>query len=141
MLFYYAGVLIGWRTARQSSIARSSAEAEITTIPEACNEIMCIEQLTKDLYVYDGQPTLVMEDNQACIAIAASTRIRGRAKHIAIRFAHVREAVESKLMTLKYCPSEEMVADGMSKPLGGIKHQNMVEGLGLFDISMWTQYN
>lgn len=131
----------GWRTARPSSIAPSSVEAEITAISEACSEIVCVEQLTTDLDVDDGQASLVTEDNQACIAIAESTRMRGRAEHIAIRFAHVREAVGSKLITLKYCPSEEMVADGMSKPLGGIKHHNKVEGLGLFDISTWTQYN
>ena len=38
-----------------------------------------------------------------------------RTKHIDIRYHYIREAVQNKEIELKYCPSEEMIADTLTK--------------------------
>ena len=53
----------------------------------------------------------IFEDNQSAISMAKNPQFHGRAKHIAIKHHFIREQVEDGNIELKYCPSEEMVAD------------------------------
>ena len=41
----------------------------------------------------------------------------GRAKHIGIKYHFVREQVEERTVKLKYCPTENMVANMLTKGL------------------------
>ena len=62
-------------------------------------------------------PITVFEDNQSCISLAKNPTFHARTKHIDIRHHFVREAVENELIELVYCPTEEMIADILTKPL------------------------
>ena len=64
-----------------------------------------------------SQATIVYEDNQSAIAMAQSTQFHGRAKHIDIRYRFVREQVIAGTIELKYCRSDLMVADMLTKGL------------------------
>ena len=63
------------------------------------------------------EPTVIFEDNQGAIAIAKNPVSHSRTKHIDIKYHYVREAVQSGIVNLKYCPTEEMIADILTKPL------------------------
>ena len=54
---------------------------------------------------------MLYEDNQSAISLAKSPQFHGRAKHIDIRHHFLRERVADGTVELKYCPSENMVAD------------------------------
>jgi hypothetical protein len=65
-------------------------------------------------------PTIELEvDNQSAMAIAEKTTYRTRTKHIDVRYHFVREALTSGAISLKYTPTEVMIADGLTKALGG----------------------
>ena len=57
-----------------------------------------------------------MEDNQSCIAMAKNPQ-HGRSKHIDVKYHFVRELVENETINLKYCLTEEMIADFLTKGL------------------------
>lgn len=59
----------------------------------------------------------VMEDNQGAIALAKNPVAHARTKHIDIRYHYIREALQSGLIDLQYCPTSEMNADLLTKPL------------------------
>ncbi len=61
---------------------------------------------------------LLHEDDQSAIAMAKNPQFHGRAKHIDIRHHYVREQVSKGVVTLQYCPREDMVADIFTKGLG-----------------------
>ena len=62
------------------------------------------------------KPTIYC-DNQACIRLAKEGRSK-RAKHIEIKFLHVKENLEKGMFTLDYIGTDEMIADMMTKALG-----------------------
>jgi len=43
----------------------------------------------------------------------------------------VREAIESEEIVTEFCPTGEMVADALTKPLPAIKHRFFMEKMGL----------
>src|SRR6218665_3407705 len=57
------------------------------------------------------------ENNQGCIKIACNDKVSARTKHIDVRHHHLRELQFRGVTNLKYCASDQMIADIMTKPL------------------------
>lgn len=55
----------------------------------------------------------------------------GRAKHIDIRYHHIREVVNAGVIELEYQPTEEMPADVLTKALPLVKHNKCIQKMGL----------
>ena len=58
-----------------------------------------------------------MKDTQGAICIAKNPVSHSSTKHIDVRYHYVREAVNDDIINLQYCPTQEMVADILTKPL------------------------
>ena len=72
-----------------------------------------------------------MGDNQGALALASNPEYHARTKHIDIQWHFVREQVEAGAVTLHYISMAEMVADGLIKPLAGVKFQQFIKALGM----------
>lgn len=106
-------------------------EAEYLALSETCREAIWLRQLLRDLGETQDQPTLVLEDNQGCLSFVRSERKSRRSKHIDTRERFVQELCVRKEVRLLYCPTDRMLADIMTKPLGPVKHREFSELLGL----------
>ena len=62
-------------------------------------------------------PTVLMEDNQGAICIAKNPVSHARTKRIDVRYHYIREALNEETIELKYCPTNEMIADIFTKLL------------------------
>ncbi len=116
-LFMMAGGAISWASKKQATVALSTAEAEYVALSAATQEIVWLRRLLTDLKVLPDGPTTLMGDNQGAIAIAKNPVAHARTKHIDIRYHYIREAVQEGMIELCYCPTNEMVADLLTKPL------------------------
>jgi hypothetical protein len=58
---------IDWRAKQQDVVALSSAESELISACSATQTAVYIRQLVADLGSKQDKPTMIMEDNQACI--------------------------------------------------------------------------
>lgn len=58
----------------------------------------------------------IYKDNQGSIALAKNPEFHKRTKHIDIRYHFVREKVEDNQVVLEYCPTQDMLAEVMTKP-------------------------
>ncbi|KXJ67947.1 hypothetical protein RP20_CCG007178 [Aedes albopictus] len=106
-------------------------EAEFVALSETCQEAIWLRQLLSDLGEQQVGPTLLNEDNQGCLAFVRTERCSRRSKHIETRERFVHELCERKQIVLEYCPTESMVADLFTKPLGPQKHERFCQMLGL----------
>ena len=59
---------ISWKSRRQDSVALSTSEAEYMPASLCGQEVVYIRAILRDFGVVQTQPTLVYEDNLACIA-------------------------------------------------------------------------
>ena len=57
----------------------------------------------------------IYEDHQGTIALAKNPVKRQRSNHVDIKYNFVRTNVNDGKMILEYCPTEQMVADVMTK--------------------------
>ncbi len=62
-------------------------------------------------------PTVIYEDNQGCIALVKNPVAREKAKHIDIKVKYVSQQYKEGVLTPVPCPTEEMLADDLTKPV------------------------
>jgi len=116
--FLLNNAAISWRSKVQSTVALSTAESEFDAVCEATREVRYLRNLLQELGFDQDKPTVIYEDNQPCIALALNpVTSSGRTRHAALRFHFVREGIADKTLQLVYCPTSDMVADGLTKPL------------------------
>ena len=62
-------------------------------------------------------PLVIYEDNQSAIAMSKNPQFHERAKHIDIKFHYVCDQCNEKVTELEYCPTQDMIADILTKGL------------------------
>ena len=67
------------------------------------------------------KPTIILEDNQSAISMSKNLQFHGCTKHTEIKLHFIREQVKGGAVELKYCPTEEMVADMLTIGLPQVK--------------------
>ena len=132
-VFTFGGGAISWASRQQSCVTLSSMEAEYVALSEACQEAIWLRQLLRDFGEQQQTPTLMKEDNQGCLAFVKTERASRRSKHIDTRQKFVQELCVTKQISLEYCPTDQMVADLFTKPLGPLKLGQFCGMLGLLE--------
>jgi hypothetical protein len=59
----------------------------------------------------------MLGDNQGSLSLANNPENHQRTKHIDIQYHYIRELVETGAITIEYCPTGQMLADILTKPL------------------------
>ena len=116
-VFQICGTAVSWRSKKQNCVALSTAEAEYMALASASQEAIWMQKLLGNLDKKQVQPIEIYEDNQSAICMAKKPQFHGRAKHVDIKYHFIRELVEKGSVTLTYCPSEDMIADMLTKGL------------------------
>ena len=101
-------------------MALSTAEAEYIALASAAQESLWLQELLADLKKEDLKSVTIYEDNQSAISMAKNPQFHGRngrTKHIAIKYHFIREQVSSGKLELKYCKTNDMIADMLTKGL------------------------
>ena len=109
---------VSWMSRQQPIVTLSSAEAEYVALASEIQEIKYLRQLLKDLGYEQMEPTLIYEDNRACILMASNeSSSAGRCKHVHIKFRFTAEAILAKEVRIRYIPTDFNFADLLTKPL------------------------
>ena len=108
-------------------------EAEYIALARTGQEAVWLQELYQQLDTEQTGPTLIYEDNQSTIAMSKNPQFHGRAKHIGIKFHFIREQVANKKVELKYCRTDEMLADMFTNGPGTKKFVKLRELIGLKD--------
>ena len=127
---------IGWKSKKEKSQSLSSTQAEYQGACMAAREVVWarrlfahlgydMEELSIPSYgelteaEYQGaKPCLIFEDNTGAIAMSKNPIKHGRNKHIELKYHFVRQKVAEGEVKLTFVPSEENVADALTKQLG-----------------------
>lgn len=125
---------ISWNTRRQNSVATSSTEAEYMALYEGVKEACWLKSLLSSIHLNMSNPIVIYEDNNGCIAIANNPTDHKRSKHIDVKYHFSREKVEQKVITLKYIPTGQQLADAFTKPLPAVQFLKIRKQMGLEEI-------
>lgn len=128
-VFTLQGAAISWCCKRQPTIALSTCEAEYMALSATVQEASWWQGLTAQFGATG--PISINCDNQSTIAIAKNGGYNPRTKHIDIRHHYIRDALERRIINIKYIESDNQLADGLTKPLPRMKLEKNREAIGV----------
>ncbi|KXJ68647.1 hypothetical protein RP20_CCG011330 [Aedes albopictus] len=106
-------------------------EAEYVALSEATQQAIWLRRLLGELNVDQNCATIIHEDNKGCMDFVALDQQKRRSKHIDTRYHYTKERCASGEIELRYCASEDMIADVLTKPLGPSKMTKFASEMGL----------
>jgi hypothetical protein len=128
---YLGSNLISWTARKQTTVSRSSTEAEYKSLANATAEVLWVQKLLTELKVPHPPQARLWCDNLGATYLSVNPIFHARTKHIEIDFHFVRERVAQKLLEIRFINSEDQVADGFTKPLSATKLQYFRSNLNL----------
>jgi hypothetical protein len=121
--FMMSGAAITWSSTQQPIVALSSCEAEYVALSMASQQAIYLKNLIESAQLSVGSSVMIYEDNQSCIALTKDHVFRKRTKHMDVRYHFVRHNVIQGTIQICYCPTENMIADILTKPLAKNKYK------------------
>jgi len=132
--FYVGNNLVTWTSRKQSLISLSIAEAECIVVGSCCTQLLWMKKLLYD-YGFNQDTMIINCDNTSAINISKNLVQHSRTKHIDIRHHVIRDLVESRVVSLSFIPTDNQLADILTKPLDGSRVESLKKAIGVCDMS------
>ena len=94
-------------------------------------EGMWLRSLLSKVFEPIKPPTTLFSDNQAVIALTRDHQYHMHMKHIDVRYHFIHWVIEQGTLCLIYCPTNDMVANALTKALPSTKVKHFAAGLRL----------
>ena len=105
---------------KQKVNSRSSTEAELIGIDDVISKILWSKRFIK-AQGFELVLNIVYHDNTSSMKLEENGRASAskRTRHSNIRLFHITDLIQRKELTIKYCRTEDMIADYQTKLLVG----------------------
>ena len=142
------GAIVHWKSQRQKTVAKSTADAELNSTALAVEEALWLQKLQGELYGYkceseceseyvseirgeqEETPMIsVFNDNQACIANLKNGQFKPSTRHVGVKYFWLRELVRDGDVEISYVRTDVIVTYGLTKALERGKHQGFINML------------
>lgn len=137
-VFKAQGCAISWSTRRQPTIALSSTEAEFMSMVATIQEALWLKRLETEMFLESAKTITVFCDNQGALHLVKNRNYHARTKHIDVRKYFIQENLHDNetgcndiKIDLQYKPTNEMVADILTKPVNHIQLNKFMPEFGL----------
>ena len=126
---------------------RSSTEAELVGVNETIGPILWTLLFLKE-QGYNLETNILYQDNKSTILLEENGRSSAgkQSRHLNIRLFFITDHIKKGNINIKYCPTEEITADYLSKPLMGQKFKRFRRDImnlpmpATMQLAMWCQY-
>ena len=129
------GGAIAWRANKQDIVTTLSTEAELLAISQTAKEAIYLSRLMKALKLFLPEALTIECDNKQTIRLLVdeSTKLQTKLRHVDIHSHWLRQEVQRQSIKIRWVPTKDMVADGLTKALSVIKHEHFVGMTGIED--------
>ena len=105
---------------------KSSTESEIVAVHDKYSDVLWTRHFL-EAQGYTISDNIIYQDNMSSLSLEKNGRISSskRTKHIKAKYFFIKHYYDSGEINLRFCPTEQMWADILTKPLQGVKFCQM----------------
>ncbi|KAJ9544159.1 hypothetical protein OSB04_023866 [Centaurea solstitialis] len=120
-------------SSKQDTIADSTTEAEYIAASDAAKEVVWLRNFLSDLRVVASisRPIDIFCDNSGAVAKAKEPREHHKSRHVLRKYHLIREIIGRGDVRICKIPTQENVADPLTKPLARVKHEAHASSIGM----------
>ena len=131
---YVWGILVTWRSKKQTIVSSSSAEAKLkSTTLEIC-EVIWLKMLLNELQIEVNVPLKVYCDNKAAISSTHNPIHHDRTKHVEVDRHFNKEKIDNGTLSVIYVPTTQQTTDIFTKALFKPMFEKMIDKLGMYNM-------
>lgn len=130
-IIFLGGNPVSWSSRKQSTVSRSSTEAEYKAVADATAELIWIQVLMRELGITLSRAPSLWCDNIGATYLCANPIFHRRMKHVEVDYHFVRERVTRRQLEVRSISSKDQLADIMTKSLSSTPFQVMRDNLQL----------
>jgi hypothetical protein len=104
----------------------------------AAKELIWLQYLLKDLGMSKYAPDVLFCDNQGAISLAKNPMHHAKTKHVDVQLHFIRDHIEKGTFNVEYCPTDDMLADLMTKGLACDRHAKLMGLMGTCEVANTT---
>ena len=108
---------ISWSAKKQSTVSRSSTEAEYRALATTTAELSWLRIMFKELRIFLHHIPVIWCDNVSAIALSANPVFHSRTKHLEVDYHFTREKVLLKQLKIGFVSGRDNLADIFTKSL------------------------
>ena len=107
---------------KQKINTRSSTEAELVSIDDVISKVLWTKLFLEE-QGYNIKQNILLRDNQSSMKLEMNGKASSgkRTRHFNIKYFYITDLIARGEVMIKYCPTDLMIADYMTKPLTGAK--------------------
>lgn len=114
-LIFLGNSLISWKSKKQDTVSRSSAESEYRALADTTAEVLWLRRLLVDFGISFSAPTSIHCDSKSAIQITHNDVFHERTKHIELDCHLARHHYQLGNIALPYLNSHDQLADLLTK--------------------------
>ncbi|KAK9049228.1 hypothetical protein SSX86_031804, partial [Deinandra increscens subsp. villosa] len=119
--------LVTWKSKKQSTVARSTAEAEYRSMCTATTDVMWLINLLQELGVHVDLPVSLYCDNTAAMSIASNPVFHDRTKHFELDLFFLRDQISKGCVKTVSVGTSDQIADLFTKGLMVSQHEKLCD--------------
>jgi hypothetical protein len=135
-IFQLFGGPIDWSAKKQGTVTTSTTEAELLALSEAAKQLFWWRRFFEAIGFdpEQGKYSIDCDNRQTVRAVTKNEAFQTRLRHVDIHNHWLREKVLNREIDIEWIPTNNMVADGLTKALPTEKHKEFMKQLNLVDI-------
>ena len=136
-VFFLFGGPVDWRCTKQKTVTTSTTEAELLALSHTAKVLYSWRLLFTQIELNLQHEMKIFCDNQQTVRLLLKNtpRLITKLRHVDIHNMWLRQEVERKKIHVEWIRTEDMKADGFTKPLPRLKHDAFVRQLNLQVVS------
>ena len=133
------GGAVVWKSSKQDTTADSTTEDGHIAASDSAKEAVWIKKFITELGVVPSivDPIPVYCDNNGAVAQAKEPRSHQKSKHVLRRYHLIREIISRKDVKIERVPTDQNIADPLTKELHQGKFDQHVNAIGIRYMGDW----
>lgn len=116
-VIFFDGNPISWASKKQPCVATSTTHSEYIACYAVATEIIWLRRLLASIGIQQSTPITIFTDSQSAMRLAVNPEFHSRTKHVDVKFHFLREQVVLHTIDIQYLPTQQQIADIMTKAL------------------------
>ena len=116
-VIFFDGNPISWASKKQPCVATSTTHSEYIACYAVATEIIWLRRLLASIGIQQSTPITIFTDSQSAMRLAVNLEFHSRTKHVDVKFHFLREQVVLHTIDIQYLPTQQQIADIMTKAL------------------------
>jgi hypothetical protein len=131
IVVYALGTLVIWKSKKQSLVAQLPMQAEMIATAYGKVQIDRLQDLISEIGIGRGITRRILNDGLNCVMTLNSGNFESDRRHLRLPYHSIHEAIAKGEIEIKHVAGTEMLANALTKALGGVKLSEFVEEIGL----------